>query len=163
MVAVASRWSTYESRNIWFAIRLPIALHMFVLDSHYRVSAKALIYNDEGKVLLCKEARWVWDLPGGWVSHGDDILTTITRELHEELWFEVTDICDQPECCILHENSPDDLHRWVANICHRVTVKNLKFTPSDECVEIGFFSLDDIVELDTIGNVDTVFESIFLE
>lgn len=50
----------------------------------YRVSAKAVIRNDQGDVLLIKEASGDWGLPGGGVEYGEDIVAGLERELQEE-------------------------------------------------------------------------------
>lgn len=44
-------------------------------DSLYRISLKCLIKNSAGDVLVVKEAgREFWDLPGGGMEHGDDLI-----------------------------------------------------------------------------------------
>ncbi len=54
-------------------------------ECFYRLTAKAIIYDTTGKVLLLREAGGEWGLPGGGVEHGQDIVTELGRELHEEL------------------------------------------------------------------------------
>ena len=54
-------------------------------DRFYRVSAKALVVADDGKVLVCKEDQPHWSLPGGGVDHGEQPLQALMRELEEEL------------------------------------------------------------------------------
>ena len=58
-------------------------------DSLYRISLKCLIRNSEGEVLVVKEVnRESWDLPGGGMNHGEDLMTSIRRELKEEINFD---------------------------------------------------------------------------
>ena len=54
-------------------------------QAHYRISAKALIWDDDGRVLLCRESSGVWDLPGGGLDHGEDVVSCIEREVSEEM------------------------------------------------------------------------------
>lgn len=54
-------------------------------NTMYRLTAKAVIYNADGKVLLLRESNGEWGLPGGGVDHGEDIVAGLTRELQEEL------------------------------------------------------------------------------
>ena len=119
----------------------------------YRISVKALIYNEEWKILLCKEYNWVWDIPGGWLDHWEKPEVCIDRELEEEMWLKVDDINQDP-CYFITAHKPTSKTRpWIANICYEVKVKDLDFTPSKECVEIWFFSPEEISELNTIINV----------
>lgn len=57
-------------------------------DYLFRVSLKAVILNDEGKVLIVKETgRDWWDTPGGGLDHGETIKDALIRELDEEVGF----------------------------------------------------------------------------
>ena len=57
-------------------------------DYLFRVSLKAVVINDEGKVLIVKETdRDWWDIPGGGLDHGESIKEALIRELHEEVGF----------------------------------------------------------------------------
>jgi ADP-ribose pyrophosphatase YjhB (NUDIX family) len=52
------------------------------------VSAKAIIWNG-GRVLLARNSRLEWDLPGGKVKLGETIESALRRELQEELAVEL--------------------------------------------------------------------------
>jgi ADP-ribose pyrophosphatase YjhB (NUDIX family) len=56
-----------------------------IIDALYRVSAKAVIVQDN-KILLVKENihDW-WGLPGGGVDHGESASEALHREITEEL------------------------------------------------------------------------------
>lgn len=54
-------------------------------DACYRVSAKALVQNNDGKILLAKEKRGVWNIPGGGIEHGESVHEALERELFEEV------------------------------------------------------------------------------
>lgn len=55
-------------------------------DYLYRLSLKALILNDDGELLVVKEAgRDWWDLPGGGMDHDESIRQALARELAEEV------------------------------------------------------------------------------
>ncbi len=130
-------------------------------DAWYRISAKALIYNEKWQILLCKEPNDIWDIPGGWLDHGEDPRTCIKRELVEEMWLEVTSISTKPECFITAHKESSKSRPWISNICYKVEVKDFNFSPSDECVEIGFFDDKNITDIKTIINVTEVFKEIF--
>jgi 8-oxo-dGTP pyrophosphatase MutT (NUDIX family) len=55
-------------------------------DSLIRVTLKAVILDDEGRVLVVKEhGRDWWDIPGGGIDHGETIKEALARELFEEV------------------------------------------------------------------------------
>lgn len=54
-------------------------------NTFYRVSVKALIRDQDGNILVCKENAPNWSLPGGGVDHGEEPLDALKRELREEL------------------------------------------------------------------------------
>ena len=41
-------------------------------DCHYRVSVKALIVDEHGRFMLCKDSSGKWELPGGGLDHGEE-------------------------------------------------------------------------------------------
>ena len=61
---------------------------MICHDCLYRISLKALIYNDAGQILVVKEIdRTYWDLPGGGMDFGETIESSLKRELFEEVGY----------------------------------------------------------------------------
>ena len=57
-------------------------------NTHYRVSAKAVIVRDDGLVLCVKEGGDnYWNLPGGGIDFGENLQEALSRELHEEVGF----------------------------------------------------------------------------
>jgi len=131
-----------------------------IRDSWYRVSIKAIIYNEEGKILLCKEENWVWDLPGWWLEHSEEVKECLKRELKEEMWVEIIDISSKPLCFITFHKSYSKKRPWISNICYEVKVKNLNFVKSNECIDIWFFDKKDIENMYIIWNVEEVFNEL---
>ena len=56
-----------------------------ISDATYRVSVKAVIRDQAGRVLLMKEHDDYWSLPGGGMDYGESVEQALSRELHEEL------------------------------------------------------------------------------
>lgn len=55
-------------------------------DDLFRVSLKAVIFNQNGEVIVVKETgRDWWDIPGGGIDHGESIKEALARELREEV------------------------------------------------------------------------------
>lgn len=117
-------------------------------DCYYRISIKALILDEWGRFLLCREDVGKWELPGWGLDFGENPREGLIREIREEMWLEVLTIADNPSYFFTwHEN------KWRANIIYETTVKNLNFTPSNECLEIGFFTTEEALKLPLFGNV----------
>jgi 8-oxo-dGTP diphosphatase len=116
----------------------------------YRLSVKALIHNDEWKFLLVKEDNNLWELPGGWVDYWENIQDCLRREIKEEMWLETTFIASEPSYFFTGTNL-----KWrnIANALYKTKVKNYDFTPSEECIELGFFTLEEAKQLDTYPNI----------
>lgn len=62
----------------------------------YRVSVKALIKDDEDRLLLIRETDGRWELPGGGLDHGEDPRKGLRREIAEETGYTVDWVADQP-------------------------------------------------------------------
>lgn len=116
----------------------------------YRISIKALILNEEKKFLLSKEKNWIWDLPGGWLDEWEDISTCLKRELLEEMWLEIIQHESQP-CYFLKFTGKSWKEK--VNALYVTSVKDLNFIPSDECIEIGFYDIEEAKSLETYPNV----------
>lgn len=54
-------------------------------NTFYRVSIKGLVFDDEGRVLVVKDGRDAWELPGGGLDHGESAKESLAREFNEEL------------------------------------------------------------------------------
>jgi 8-oxo-dGTP pyrophosphatase MutT (NUDIX family) len=61
--------------------------HFINFDSvsdKFPISVKSLIFDDK-RVLLIKNERNEWDLPGGKIEKNDNVIETLVREVKEEL------------------------------------------------------------------------------
>lgn len=131
-------------------------------DAWYRVSVKAIIKNQEWKILLCyEEKKWVWDLPWGWLDHWEKPEEALIREIKEEMWLSIISMIKQPVCFITANKSLSETRPWIWNLCYEVIVENLDFIPSDECSAIWFYDLEDIKNIQIFENVEKVFQELF--
>ena len=116
----------------------------------YRLSVKALIHNDEWKFLLVKEENNLWEFPGGWVDYWEDLQECLKREVREEMWLETIFIAEEPSYFFTSTN----LKWWnIANVLYGTKLKDFDFTPSEECREIWFFTLEEAKKLETYPNI----------
>lgn len=68
---------------------------MRLAHARFTVTAGAVIFNDEGEVLLLKHrfrAGSGWGLPGGFMETGEQPIDALRRELREEIGLEVDDV-----------------------------------------------------------------------
>jgi len=106
-------------------------------DYLYRISLKCLVRNERGEVLVVKESgrNW-WDLPGGGMDHGEDIRSTIAREMQEEVSmqgdfeYKIIDV-DEPAYL-------DNHNFWQLRLIYAVVPNNMLFTPGDDGDEVAF-------------------------
>jgi 8-oxo-dGTP pyrophosphatase MutT (NUDIX family) len=111
-------------------------------DYLYRISLKCLVRNERGEVLVVKESgRSWWDLPGGGMDHGEDLRTTIAREMKEEVNMEgdfdykIIDV-DEPAHLDMH-------NFWQLRLIFEVIPRNMTFAPGDDGDEVAFMSASD--------------------
>jgi 8-oxo-dGTP diphosphatase len=118
----------------------------------YRLSLKGLILNDtRDKFLIVQENNGLWELPGGGLDWGENPQDGLRREIKEEMGIQATWISETPAYLLISQKRKSDI--WVANVVFEVTVKDLNFIPSDECVAITFVTAQEAKTLETFPNV----------
>ncbi len=120
-------------------------------DCFYRISIKALITDDIGRFLLCRENNGKWDFPGGGYEFDDtNPQTALTREIQEETGLEVVSVSEKPSYFItVHKKE----RFYIANIFYKTTVRDLNIIPSDECQEVQFFTTEEALQKELFNNV----------
>jgi 8-oxo-dGTP diphosphatase len=120
-------------------------------DCFYRVTIKALVVRD-GKILLLKESPNLsgkWELPGGGLDFGEDIFEGLKREVQEEMGVSVKSVNERPMYVwpwhFVNGRGMDWYYSLV--VCYVVELSSYDFKITDECQEIGWFS---VAELNSI-------------
>ncbi len=130
-------------------------------DCFYRVSVKGLCIRD-GKVLLIQDLtgrtdsdrRPQWELPGGGVDFGDGFAETLIREVKEETGLTVSWVDKRPlfVWTTKYEHKRGMEWFYVMTVVFLFDVDDLNFSPTDECKEGQFFSLEELKErIDDLG------------
>jgi len=82
--------------NIWHAAPSRVRLWILRLsNARFTVTAGAVIFNERDEVLLLKHpfrAGSGWGLPGGFITHGEQPIDALQRELEEEVKLKVDNI-----------------------------------------------------------------------
>jgi ADP-ribose pyrophosphatase YjhB (NUDIX family) len=103
----------------------------------FRVSIKALIKRDDGKILAVKETgRDWWDLPGGGMDHEEDIKTALARELHEEV--NLTGDFTYRVIAVEDPKQLDHAAIWQLRLVFEVIPTNMTFTAGEDGDEVEF-------------------------
>lgn len=120
-------------------------------DCFYRISIKALVLDEEWKFLLCREDDGRWDFPGGGYDYSDKSpKEALIRELQEEMGVELVSMEQSPSYFVTAKH-----RKWffLANLFYKTTLKNLDFTPSEECQEVRFFTTEEALKMELFPNV----------
>jgi 8-oxo-dGTP pyrophosphatase MutT (NUDIX family) len=106
-------------------------------NAFYRVSIKAVICNDNGKVLFVKEKNNPdnWNLPGGGMDYGESEYDALKRELLEEVGykddFEYVPLGIRPGY-LEHKEA------WQLWVVYKVNPDTYDFSVGEEANEIAF-------------------------
>lgn len=120
----------------------------------YRVSVKSLILDEQNRFLLAKEPDGKWDIPGGGLEFGENPIIALRREILEELGLVLTILETKPMYITTYNKQGTDA--WMANIFYKSSLSSLDFKPSDECIELQFFSTSQALNLKNNGGVNAI-------
>jgi 8-oxo-dGTP diphosphatase len=121
----------------------------------YEISVKGLCLDDGGKILVLKEDKGTWELPGGGLEHGEDILECLKRECLEEVGVE----------CEIVDYRP--LHVWVGTIrtghlrliiLYRIKFINSDFKKTPEAEAVQFVSNEEFKQLNLVPQLNKLKE-----
>ena len=120
-------------------------------DFFYRVSAKALVIDEQNRILLAREENGFWELLGGSMDYGQSAKKTIIREVKEETGIDVLEVAEQPSYFVSGKHTTQDY--WIVNVLFETRLADLDFTPSKECVELKFFEASEIQNINAYETV----------
>jgi 8-oxo-dGTP pyrophosphatase MutT (NUDIX family) len=110
----------------------------------YRVSIKAVIHDQQGKILVVREKNNPnWNLPGGGMDYGESEYKALQRELLEEINytgdFAYTPLGIRPMYLEAFES-------WQLWVVYKVTPENFNFSPGEDANEIAFMDIKEFKE-----------------
>ena len=128
---------------------------------YYRVSVKGLVTDDQGRVLLVLQDDGYWELPGGGLEHGEDPKDCLAREIKEETGLTVTSVAPEPSYFLTVQRLGKET--FIANAVYKITLLDLDFTPSAECQELRFVSLQEMNQLNLYPTTRKFYEILLRE
>jgi 8-oxo-dGTP diphosphatase len=126
----------------------------------YRISVKAAIKDETGRILLLREKDGSWELPGGGLEHGEEPKQALAREIAEETGMHVEWMGDQPAAfwSIYKEVGSPSL-KWFAFVVYEAKVSGV-FRPDpegDEAQEAQYFTIEEAKRLQLHDNLKPYF------
>ena len=120
---------------------------MVVINNKIGVSQKAIILNEDGKILAIRRSNTAptrplyWDLPGGILEEGEDKVEAIKREIKEETGLEVESIS------VISEGTwHEEDYSWTTT-CYLAKPKTTNITLSYEHDEYKWVTKEEFKEL----------------
>ena len=110
----------------------------FVTPKHI-VSAATVVINERQEILLLKGPKRGWEMPGGQVEEGESLKEAAIRETMEETGIEVEILT----FCGIFQN----VQRSICNTLFMAKPVGGKLTTSSESLEVGFFPLEEGLEM----------------
>lgn len=108
------------------------------------VSAATIVVNDKDELLLIKGPRRGWEIPGGQVEEGESLKEAAIRETKEESGIDV----EITRFCGIYQN----VDRSICNTLFLAKPIGGVPTTSSESLEVGFFPIEQALEMVTWKN-----------
>jgi 8-oxo-dGTP diphosphatase len=121
----------------------------------YRVTGKAIVFDQQSRLLVIKNHNGNWELPGGGWEHEESFMDCLKREIYEELGVVATDFSD-----ILFAYRGYNIRRgfMTLRLVSRVKLASFMFKTGDDIQSAEFVSREQFLAMDFTGNEGAVRE-----
>ena len=85
---------------------------------------------------------------GGGLDHHEEPHDGLAREVMEETGLTLNSIANNPSYFVSYQNTK--YKSFCVNLVFKAKVDSLDFTPSDECTELAYFAIEDILDRDEV-------------
>lgn len=110
----------------------------------YRVTTRALIFNEHQQLLVFRNSQGIWEIPGGGLEHDETVETCLIREVREEIGVRVASVGDTVG---IWRSANKKYGYMQLRIGVRVQLASNQFEPSGEAEEIRFVTKKEFLEL----------------
>ncbi len=97
-------------------------------STYYRVSLKALIFDEQDRLLVFQDSKGEWEMPGGGWEHDEEPEACLRREIKEEAGLDLVEI-SAPVCMYVDHRPPA---YYKLSIAFRVRVMAGVPVPADD-------------------------------
>lgn len=108
------------------------------------VSAATIVMNEQKEILLIKGPRRGWEMPGGQVEEGESLKDAAIRETKEETGIDIEVL----KFCGIYQN----VNGSICNTLFLAAPVGGKLTTSSESLEVGFYPIEQALEMVTWKN-----------
>jgi 8-oxo-dGTP diphosphatase len=108
------------------------------------VSAATIVLNEKNEILLIKGPKRGWEMPGGQVEEGESLKDAAIRETKEESGIDV----EIQKFCGIFQN----VNKSICNTLFLAKPVGGEFTTSPESLEVGFFPIEQALEMVKVAN-----------
>ena len=112
--------------------------------SKHFISAATIVLNDQKEILLIKGPRRGWEMPGGIVEVGESLKDAAVRETKEESGIDIEVL----KFCGIFQN----VNKSICNTLFLAKPIGGRLTTSPESLEVGFYPIEQALEMITVGN-----------
>ncbi len=119
-------------------------------DNFFQVSVKGLCFDKDGKLMMALQDDGCWEPVGGRVQKGEDLVECLQRECLEETGLK----------CQVFESRPSVVYSTIDKsgrprimLYYKISFDNLDFKPSNECLEIKFYTKEEIRNLPMVPQI----------
>lgn len=112
-------------------------------STFYRLALKALVVDDDGRILVAENVEHTYELPGGGWEYDETFEAALQRELQEEIGVAAASI--GPIAFLFRGKSTQG---WqVARAAVRVKLASIRLTPGDDIIAARFVTREEFLGL----------------